>query len=225
VFLLLVIARFTGMLQYYTIPTPSNHPAIKQGELVFTTNTKDAEPYKFIVFTSEYEDSLNAITIPDFKAGSHYLQRLCGTPGDVLEMKNGLLYVNNNNFDKGLNLCNQYTISMEDYGLLDQEDINTNESIGGRQITKDSVIVCFENTLLAKYRSKIRLTPYIIRYASADCFKWHDKNTLWTADNFGPLKLPSDCFFVLGDNRHNALDSRYTGFVKKDNIKGVVLNK
>jgi signal peptidase I len=34
-----------------------------------------------------------------------------------------------------------------------------------------------------------------------------------------------DYYFVVGDNRHNALDSRYIGFVKKENIMGVVLNK
>ena len=57
------------------------------------------------------------------------------------------------------------------------------------------------------------------------CFAWYDKNPGWTVDNFGPLEIPAGCYFVLGDNRHNALDSRYFGYVKKENIKGVVLNK
>jgi signal peptidase I len=38
--------------------------------------------------------------------------------------------------------------------------------------------------------------------------------------NFGPVTVPADQFFVLGDNRDNSADSRYIGFVPRDNIVG-----
>ena len=44
------------------------------------------------------------------------------------------------------------------------------------------------------------------------------KNT----DDFTSDKVPSDMYFVLGDNRSNSLDSRYIGFVSKSDIEGVV---
>jgi signal peptidase I len=41
-----------------------------------------------------------------------------------------------------------------------------------------------------------------------------------TRDNWGPLVIPADGFFVLGDNRDESLDSRYWGFIGRGQIKG-----
>lgn len=39
-------------------------------------------------------------------------------------------------------------------------------------------------------------------------------------DNWGPLVVPDDRYLVLGDNRDNSEDSRYWGFVGRDDIRG-----
>jgi signal peptidase I len=39
-------------------------------------------------------------------------------------------------------------------------------------------------------------------------------------DNWGPLRVPAGHFFMLGDNRYDSKDSRYYGFVPRENLRG-----
>jgi signal peptidase I len=41
-----------------------------------------------------------------------------------------------------------------------------------------------------------------------------------THDNWGPIVVPPKHFFMMGDNRYNSKDSRYWGFVPRNNVRG-----
>ena len=48
----------------------------------------------------------------------------------------------------------------------------------------------------------------------------------WNRDNYDPIEIPSNNndkrYFVLGDNRHNAADSRYIGFILESVVVGMI---
>jgi signal peptidase I len=42
-------------------------------------------------------------------------------------------------------------------------------------------------------------------------------------EDWGPIVVPTDSFFMMGDNRDNSYDGRYWGFLPRDNVRGTPL--
>jgi signal peptidase I len=70
----------------------------------------------------------------------------------------------------------------------------------------------FVNGELQEYKEHVKYTDPIIYPPNFN-----------NRDNFGPITVPKDSLFVMGDNRDNSHDSRFWGFVKLNQVKGEAL--
>lgn len=200
----------------FTVPTTGMEPAIKLNEYVWgmrTSKIKRDDVVYFKVTDSQYGTTL-------------YLQRVIGMPGDKLEIRHGIVYINDTIGDKYWRYKYFYDIAGVDSRYIEKH----------AAVNRDEIIPGYNDTLVAA------LTPedaaYLLHDPNVTGLRLHitspnKKNEFitaqwqhdWNVDNFGPYTVPEGFYFLMGDNRHNSADSRYRGPVPAKDIKGVILGK
>lgn len=210
---LFITGKITGALNYATARSSASLPAIKPGDFFFTSNLVSPKLFDFIAF--HHTDPMMGKMI--------IVHRVCGMPGDTIAIKNGNLYLNGQSADDSLNLNLMYLVPAKNIqALIEQFHLSgDNEPI---QIDSGKAFVYLSRPQVA---ALTRLQIPFERYLPGNTRAAPEIEALykhpWTVDDFGPVQVPANHYFVLGDNRYAAQDSRYIGFVDKSSLYGVVL--
>lgn len=125
------------------------------------------------------------------ETGIDYVKRLVGLPGDRLQMRNGQLYINDTLLKR------EKTGSYEIRG----EDLEAGDPYFRR-------IFARQGTLYSETLPEGRIHT-ILEMSDED-----------EADNTPVFTVPAGHYFMLGDNRDNSRDSRFIGFVPRENLVG-----
>lgn len=206
-----VMGRLTNALQFFTFPTTSNYPTIKAGDKFFASNLIKPKRFNFICYYAE---------TPDF-GKQIWTHRLCGLEGDTVEIKNGDLYVNNQSVDKKFSLAHDYIFTSDEIAKLKVVEKIDEASI--QKISNDSFVTYASDKIIIN--NSIKATRFILPKDYNDEYITNIFGSHWNQDNFGPVIVPQDKYFVLGDNRLDSRDSRYLGFIDKSKYIATVLGR
>ncbi len=211
--------RFFDIIDYYRIPSSLMEPNYKAGSFIITTNLKEPTYHSVAAFKD------TCLEIPGFrKAESNlYVGRIVGMGNDVFEIKDGIVFINNVQKDINLNLTFGYKI---DKNLIDlNTDLIDNLQLEDRMPMGDSLYIYLDSNLFAAFNRNNQLKKLNNKlFENVPSPFPSYQSTNWTVSNFGPLTIPPDNCFILGDNRHKSEDSRFRGFVPIKDIVGVVIN-
>lgn len=219
--LLVIAARLTGIYQLYNLPTGSMEPTLQAGKKILVTNLKGPKRNQVIMFSRTVNELFE--NDPSGKT-SNFCSRLIAMGGDTLQIKNGYAFVNGRLADDTTQLKFAYMLPGKDLNnLLTALEIhNEKDKYNDFVPMGDSAYASLSCGQYDRVKNVIQLTRKN-NYMNGGEKSYPGKG--WTVDNFGPYIIPADHFFVMGDNRHNAMDSRFVGPIPAKSYKGALLMK
>jgi signal peptidase I len=170
----------SAVADWYIVPTGSMKPTIVEGDRVFVN--KLAYDLK-VPYTTWHLAEWGApargdiVVFPSPEDGQRLIKRVIGLPGDTIEMRNNVLFINGEELSYRVD-----TGPDAPYG-----------STPRYLFTED----------LTGLEHRVMVAP--------------DKRAL---RSFGPVTVPEESYFMMGDNRDNSKDSRYFGFTPRNRIAG-----
>jgi signal peptidase I len=195
--LLIFLVIRTFLIQGYYIPSESMEPTLLVKDyLMANTTVFGAEvPLVHLRFPAIRDPKRGEIVVfrPTYNNPvMDVVKRVIGVPGDTLEGRNGVVYRN------GKALNEPYTQSL---GRPDDPiPLNASDGLQDPQVRPERF--GHQNHIPALLPSVDRT-----RYAP-------------TRQTWGPVVVPAGHYWLMGDNRDASLDSRYMGFIPRNEIRG-----
>jgi type IV secretory pathway protease TraF len=204
------------------MPNTSMEGTIKEGAELEIIPTEDILPNQVVAF--KYVDT--------YYGEQTAVLRVVGIPGDTLKVSQGQLFVNGELFEVPEEVKYQYQViidgklSKKVIKDMEYQQINSNEYVFFLTPTEAEILRA--NPVVMTLRILVRDWGI----ARPELFGADTVNK-WNLDNYGPIKVPvigeygatENLYFVMGDNRHNAVDSRFIGYIPESDILGIVKYK
>lgn len=245
-------------INFASIPTASMAPALQVGDVLAFKKVEKVNRGEIIIFRH-----------PD-EIGTLYIKRCIGMPGNSLQIKNGLVYINDDTlkntyplkykyiiFTNGksinprlfeeLKIDEHYKIGIDNYlahltlnqakelrklALIKEVEISIkNNGEGDIMIFPDTykerwnadfygkIYIPKKGDTIELTKENLSLYSKIIRYEN-EFVTFNDSFAIIEGKEIKQYEIQNNYYFMMGDSRHNSLDSRYWGFLPENLVVG-----
>ena len=208
-FLLAVVIR-SFIFEPFKIPSPSMVPTLLVGDHIFVERYAyglrvPLTKYWLAEFDDPKRGDVVVFTEPLYEK-HNYIKRVIGLPGDVIEIKDGILLVNGE--ESSYKAFELGTRSRDNECQMDLPSP-----------TQTLLIDDFEP--FPFYRRHAQFSPRLEVFPEGhQHIIQRRRDTKFRITGDFKTKVPADHFFVMGDNRDESQDSRFIGPIPRENLKG-----